>query len=134
MRLAPTAMRWENGVVTGTSGADIRSKSGFTNPLYSQRDTDRVWVLDHEQVFTIWIVDVRARQPGHSSLPYTSPSVSRSATARPCAAGVNCHRRVTLVEAIFCSSPHGMEPAMPAPMTPSPTFSQPGQLTTARVG
>jgi hypothetical protein len=47
-------MRSENGVVTGTSGADIRNKSGSTNSLYSQRDTDRVWVLDHEQVFAIY--------------------------------------------------------------------------------
>ena len=120
MRLAPNAMRWENGVVTGTSGADIRSKSGFTNPLYSQRDNNRVWVADHEQVFTIWIVDVRAVVGGPMVATVhiaeriqigKGKDVSGQGQLSPC---------VTQVEAIFCSSPHGNEPAMPAPMTPEP--------------
>src|SRR4051794_36920619 len=57
MRLAADAIRWENGLVTGTSGADIRSKSGGgPSPLISPRQTDRVFV-DGNQAFFLWIED-----------------------------------------------------------------------------
>ncbi len=120
MRLAPNAMRWENGVVTGTSGADIRSKSGFTNPLYSQRDTNRVWVVDHDQVFTFWIVDIRTVPGGPmTSTAHIAERIQIGHGQDVCGEG-QLSPCVTQVEAVFCNAPHGDEPAMPAPMTPEP--------------
>jgi hypothetical protein len=120
MRLATNAMRWENGVVTGTSGADIRSKSGFTNPLYSQRDTNRVWAVDHDQVFTFWIVDVRAMAGGPMvATAHIAERIQIGKGQDVCGQG-QLSPCVTQVEAIFCIGPHGNEPAMPAPMTPEP--------------
>jgi hypothetical protein len=118
MRLDPTAMRWENGVVTGTSGQDIRNKSGFTNPIYSQRDTNRVWVVDHDQVFTFWMVDIKSSATG----PFvaTAHIAERIQIAHSQAVCGELSPCVTQVEAIFCIAPHGLEPAMPAPVTPEP--------------
>ena len=114
-------MRWENAVVTGTSGADIRSKSGFTNPIYSQRDTNRVWVVDHDQVFAFWIVDVKAAatDPNPSATAHIAERIQIGKGADVCGRG-QLSPCITQVEAIFCIGPHGNEPAMPAPMTPEP--------------
>ena len=120
MRLAPTAMRWENGVVTGTSGDNIRSKSGFTNPLYSQRNTNRVWVVDHSQVFTFWIVDVKAAADG--PMVATSHIAERIQIGHGDVCGPELSPCITQVEAIFCNSAVGNEPAMPPPMNPEPNF------------
>ena len=120
MRLAPNAIRWENGVVTGTSGADIRSKSGFTNPLYSQRDTNRVWVADHDQVFTFWIVDIRAVAGGPMvATAHIAERIQIGSGKKVCGQG-QLSPCITQVEAIFCNGPHGNEPAMPGPVTPEP--------------
>jgi hypothetical protein len=117
MRLAPTALRWENGIVTGTSGADIRSKSGFTNPLYSQRDTNRVWVVDHDQVFTFWIVDVRAVAGGPMvSTAHIAERIQIGKGQDVCGQG-QLSPCVTQIEAIFCIGQNGNEAAMPPPGT-----------------
>ena len=119
MRLATNAVRWENGVVTGKSGADIRSKSGFTSKLYSQRDTNRVWVVDHSQVFTFWIVDVKANV--NDALPSSTAHIAERIQIGhgedECGVGV-LSPCVTQVEAIFCIGGKGLEPAMPPIDTP----------------
>jgi hypothetical protein len=120
MRLAPDALRWENGIVTGTSGADIRSKSGFTNPLYSQRDTNRAWVVDHDQVFTFWIVDVRTVAGGPmTSTAHIAERIQIGSGKDVCGQG-QLSPCVTQIEAIFCIGLNGNEAAMP-PVGTGPT-------------
>src|SRR5215471_16971698 len=119
MRLAPTAIRWENAVITGATGDEIRARSpGGTNlDIYSQRDRDRVWV-DGNQVFSIWIVDIRyASTQQYTATAHIFERIQvDSMPLGVCGDGTPpC---VTEIEAIFCVAPHGLEEATPDPPGP----------------
>ena len=116
MRLAPTAIRWENGVVTGTSGADIRSKSGGgPSPIISPRDVgapDRVFV-DGGDAFFLWMEDVRL--PSTTTYTQTAHIFERvRVTDTGCNGLTPC---ISEIEAIFCIGNHGQEPAKPQSST-----------------
>jgi hypothetical protein len=115
MRLAPTAHRWENAILNATTADQIRAASGFTNPLYSQRDRDRVWV-DGDQVFSAWIVDVKDDTGAYASTAHIFERIQVD-KGDVCGGLSPC---VTQVEAIFCNSPVGFEAAMPDPVDPRP--------------
>jgi hypothetical protein len=77
-------------------------------------------VADRDQVFTIWIVDVRAVAGGpFVSTAHIAERIQIGHGVRVCGVG-QLSPCVTQVEAIFCIGPHGLEPAMPAPVTPEP--------------
>ena len=110
MRLAPDVHRWENGILNATTDDQLRAGSpGGPSEIWSQRDRDRVWV-DGNQVFSIWIVDVRdaATQEFVTTVHiFERLQVERGVCGEgpsPC---------VTEVEAIFCVAPGGMAPALP---------------------
>jgi hypothetical protein len=115
MRLAPTAHRWENAILNATDGDTIRAASGFTNPLWSQRDRDRVWV-DGNQVFSAWIVDIKDDTGAYVSTAHILERIQVD-KGDVCGGLSPC---VTEIEAIFCNSPVGFEPAMPGPVDPRP--------------
>jgi len=119
MRLAPTALRWENGVLTGSSGDDIRSKSGFgLDPRYVHRLPRRYWVAkpDHE-VFARWTIDIWDTSTTPSTNTSTVHIFERIHVEKGvCGSGPSpC---VTEVEAIFCISPHPQEPELPSTVIP----------------
>jgi hypothetical protein len=117
MRLAPTAHRWENAILNATDAETIRAASGFTNPLWSQRDRDRVWV-DRNQVFSAWIVDIKDASGAYVS---TAHIFERLQVDKGDVCGDELSPCVTEIEAIFCNSPVGNEPAMPGPVDPRPS-------------
>ena len=120
MRLAPTAHRWENAINNATTGEQIRNASpgGINLDVWSQRDRDRVWV-DGNQVFSIWIVDIRDAATGE----YTSTAhiFERLQVEGGKICGDGLSPCVTEVEAIFCNTPVGFEPALPEPTDPRPS-------------
>lgn len=119
IRLAPKAIRWENGLVTGRSAADIRAQSGGgASPVISPRDThdhDRVFVdastPDVAHVFVLWLEDVRA--PGSTTYTSTAHIFERIQVQRhgcspkpaPC---------ISQIEAVFCIGNRGKESPEPA--------------------
>jgi hypothetical protein len=117
MRLAPAALRWENGVMTGTSGDDIRSKSGFgLDPRYVQRLPRRFWVAKPDnEVFARWTIDIW--DDTHTTNTSTVHIFERIHVEKGvCGSGPSpC---VTEVEAIFCISPHPQEPELPSTVVP----------------
>ena len=117
MRLAPTAMRWENGVNTGASGAEIRSRSGFgEDPRYVQRLPRRFWVAKPDnEVFARWTIDIW--NDDHTVNTSTVHIFERIHVDKGvCGSGPSpC---VTEVEAIFCISPHPQEPELPGAYVP----------------
>jgi hypothetical protein len=118
MRLAPTAHRWENAILNATTDDEIRAASGFENPLFSQRDRDRVWV-DGNQVFSAWIVDIKDATTG--DFVSTAHIFERLQVDKGDVCGDGLSPCVTEIEAIFCNSPVGFEPAQPGPVTPRPS-------------
>lgn len=115
MRLAPTAIRWENAAITGATGEEIRQRSpGGPSEIWSQRDRDRIWV-DGNQVFSIWIVDIR--DPGTGEYTNTAHIFERIQVDHlpPGICGDAAPPCVTEIEAIFCISPVGLEEATPEP-------------------
>ena len=116
MRLAPTAIRWENARITGATGEEIRARSpgGANLDRWSQRDRDLVWV-DGNQVFTRWEVDIR--DPASGVYISTAQIFERvQVDAMPlgiCGDGIPpC---VTEVEAIFVVNPVGLQDPRPEP-------------------
>jgi len=121
MRLAPTAIRWENAVITGATGDEIRARSpGGPSEIWSQRDRGRVWVRDN-QVFSIWIVDIEDATSGQYTA--TAHIFERiQVDAKPLGVcGDDTPPCVTQVEAIFCIAPAGLEAATPEPPGPQAT-------------
>ena len=120
MRLAPTAHRWENAINNATTGEQIRNASpgGINLDIWSQRDRDRIWV-DGDQVFSIWIVDIRDSETGEFTS--TAHIFERLQVEGGEICGDVLSPCVTEVEALFCNSPVGMEPALPEPTDPRPS-------------
>jgi hypothetical protein len=120
MRLAPSAHRWENAINNATTGDQIRSASpcGANLDIWSQRDRDRLWV-DGNDVISIWIVDIRDADTGeHTNTAHIFERI-RVEGGAVCGDGLSpC---VTEVEAIFCNTPVGLEPALPDPVEPRPS-------------
>jgi hypothetical protein len=116
MRLAPTAIRWENARITGATGEEIRARSpgGAPSNIYSQRDRDRVWV-DGNQVFSRWEVDVR--DPVSGVYTRTAQIFERiQIDQMPLGiCGDETPPCVTEVEAIFVVNNVGLQPALPEP-------------------
>ena len=117
MRLAPTAIRWENAVVAGATGEEIRMRSpaGLNLDIWSQRDRDRVWV-DGNEVFSIWIVDIKDRATGNYVI--TAHIFERFLVEKGPVCGDGLSPCVTEIEAIWCRTPVGFEPATPDPSAP----------------
>jgi len=112
MRIAPDAVRWENGLITGTSGADIKSKSGGgPNPVISPRDVgapDRVFV-DGNDAFFLWLEDVH--DPTGAAYTQTAHIFERVRVRDTgCDGLAPC---VSEIEAVFCIGNHGQEAAKP---------------------
>jgi len=121
MRLAPTAIRWENAVITGATGEEIRARSpGGPSEIWSQRDRDRIWVKGN-QVFSIWIVDIR--DPSSGQYTATAHIFERiQVDHKPLGiCGDGPPPCVTQVEAIFCIAAAGLEEATPEPPGPGGT-------------
>ena len=116
MRLAPTAIRWENARITGATGDEIRARSpgGAPSDIFSQRDRDRVWV-DGNQVFSRWEVDVR--DPATGEYTRTAQIFERIQVdhAPRGICGDEIPPCVTEVEAIFVVNNVGLQPALPEP-------------------
>jgi hypothetical protein len=120
MRLAPTAHRWENAINNAKTGEEIRNASpgGINLDVWSQRDRDRIWV-DGNDVISIWIVDIRDAET--DEFTSTAHIFERIRVEKGTVCGDGLSPCVTEVEAIFCNSPVGLEPALPGPVEPRPS-------------
>ena len=75
-------------------------------------------MVDHSQVFTFWIVDIKPVPPQtDGSTAHIAERIQIGHGQDECGVGV-LSPCVTQVEAIFCIGLHSLEPAMPPLDTP----------------
>jgi hypothetical protein len=107
IRLAPTAQRWENGILYGASGDEIRqiSAAGDTPPGSTSRDI-RAWTSGN-QVFFFWLLDV----PVGTGL--TVHIAERIGLGQGDVCGDSVSPCITQIEVMDCIAQVPNEPAMP---------------------
>jgi len=111
-RLAPDLHRWENGLLTATTSAEIAGPAvGVVSKTLATRDVKRVLVDGDEAVF-FWLLDRREKPEG----PYTSTvhlmERFKFVQGKPC--GDVPSPCISEIEVVFCAAPRGGETALPA--------------------